>query len=142
MSKEVASTLKLVIIGGKANPAPPVGPALGQRGVNIMQFCKDFNEKTKDKMGVPCPIFLTVYKDKSFDFVVKNPPYSYYIKKAAGLESASKEPGRVIAGTVTRSALAEIAKEKSTDMNCFGDINAAVKILEGSARSMGIKVVD
>lgn len=142
MSKEIVSKLKLVITGAKANPAPPVGPALGQRGVNIMEFCKQFNDRTKDLSGVPCPIELTVYKDKTFSFIIKNPPNSYFIKKALGLESASKEPGRSIVAKINKSALLEIAQKKVVDMNCFGDLDAAVKILAGSARSMGIEVIE
>ena len=139
MAKEVAGYLKLQIKGGQANPAPPVGPALGQRGINIMDFCKAFNDKTKDRMGQPVPVVITVYKDKKFDFIVKTPPASHYIREAAKLQSGSKEPGRVIAGSITMKQAEEIAKAKMQDLNAF-DIKEATKIICGSARSMGIEV--
>ena len=139
MAKEVAGLIKLQIKGGQANPAPPVGPALGQRGANIMEFCKAFNEKTKSMMGQPIPVVITVYKDKKFDFIIKTPPASHYIKEAAKLKSGSKEPGRSVAGSITMQQAEEIAKAKMQDLNAF-DIKQATKIICGSARSMGIEV--
>jgi large subunit ribosomal protein L11 len=139
MAKEIAGLIKLQIKGGQANPAPPVGPALGQRGVNIMEFCKAFNEKTKSMMGKPVPVVITVYKDKKFDFIIKTPPASHYIKEAAKLKSGSKEPGRTVAGSITMQQAEEIAKAKMSDLNAF-DIKEATKIICGSARSMGIEV--
>ena len=139
MAKEILGLIKLQIKGGQANPAPPVGPALGQRGVNIMEFCKAFNEKTKAMMGKPCPVVITVYKDKKFDFIVKTPPASHYIREAAKLKSGSKEPGRTVAGSITMKQAEEIAKAKMNDLNAF-DIKEATKIICGSARSMGIEV--
>ena len=139
MAKEIAGLIKLQIKGGQANPAPPVGPALGQRGVNIMEFCKAFNEKTKSMMGQPIPVVITVYKDKKFDFIIKTPPASHYIREAAKLKSGSKEPGRLVAGSITMQQAEESAKAKMKDLNAF-DIKQAVKIICGSARSMGIEV--
>ena len=139
MAKEIVGLIKLQIKGGQANPAPPVGPALGQRGINIMEFCKAFNEKTKSMMGKPVPVVITVYKDKKFDFIVKTPPASHYIKEAAKLKSGSKEPGRTVAGSITMKQAEEIAKAKMQDLNAF-DIKEATKIICGSARSMGIEV--
>ena len=139
MAKEVVGYVKLQIKGGQANPAPPVGPALGQRGINIMDFCKAFNEKTKSLMGKPIPVVITVYKDKKFDFVIKSPPVSYFIKEAAKLKGGSKEPGRVIVGTISKKQAEKIAQEKMKDLNAF-DIKEATKIICGSARSMGIEV--
>jgi len=139
MAKEIVGLIKLQIKGGQANPAPPVGPALGQRGVNIMEFCKAFNEKTKSMMGQPIPVVITVYKDKKFDFIIKTPPASHYIREAAKLKSGSKEPGRVVAGSITIQQAEEIAKAKMKDLNAF-DIKQATKIICGSARSMGIEV--
>jgi large subunit ribosomal protein L11 len=139
MAKELACLIKLQIKGCQANPAPPVGPALGQRGVNIMEFCKAFNEKTKSMMGQPIPVVITVYKDKKFDFIIKTPPASHYIKEAAKLKSGSKEPGRSVAGSITMQQAEEIAKAKMQDLNAF-DIKQATKIICGSARSMGIEV--
>ena len=139
MAKEIVGLIKLQIKGGQANPAPPVGPALGQRGVNIMEFCKAFNEKTKSMMGKPVPVVITVYKDKKFDFIVKTPPASHYIREAAKLKSGSKEPGRTVAGSITMRQAEEIAKAKMEDLNAF-DIKEATKIICGSARSMGIEV--
>ena len=129
------------IKGGQANPAPPVGPALGQRGINIMEFCKAFNEKTKSFMGKPVPVVITVYKDKRFDFVIKSPPASYFIKEAAKLKGGSQEPGRVIVGSITKKQAEKIAQEKMKDLNAHS-IEEAVKIISGSARSMGIEVKD
>jgi large subunit ribosomal protein L11 len=139
MAKEITGFIKLQIKGGQANPAPPVGPALGQRGINIMEFCKAFNEKTKSLMGKPVPVVITVYKDKKFDFVIKTPPASHYIKEAAKLKSGSKEPGRTVAGSITMKQAEEIAKAKMQDLNAF-DIKEATKIICGSARSMGVEV--
>jgi len=139
MAKEIAGLIKLQIKGGQANPAPPVGPALGQRGVNIMEFCKAFNEKTKSMMGQPVPVVITVYKDKKFDFIIKTPPASHYIKEAAKFKGGSKEPGRTVAGSITMQQAEEIAKAKMKDLNAF-DIKQATKIICGSARSMGIEV--
>ena len=141
MAKEITGYLKLQIKGGQANPAPPVGPALGQRGINIMEFCKAFNDKTKDFMGQPVPVVITIYKDKKFDFIIKTPPASHLIKEALKLKSGSKEPGRVSAGTITREQLKKIAEAKMKDLNAF-DVDQAIKIIAGSARSMGIQVVD
>ena len=141
MAKEISGYVKLQIKGGQANPAPPVGPALGQRGINIMEFCKTFNEKTKSFMGKPIPVVITVYKDKKFDFVIKSPPASYFIKEAAKLKGGSREPGRVIVGTITKKQAEKIAQEKMKDLNAHS-IKEAVKIISGSARSMGIEVKD
>ncbi|OUX46338.1 MAG: 50S ribosomal protein L11 [Candidatus Pelagibacter sp. TMED275] len=137
--KEISGYVKLQINGGQANPAPPVGPALGQRGINIMDFCKAFNEKTKNFMGKPVPVIITVYKDKKFDFIIKSPPASHFIKEAAKLKSGSKEPGRNIVASITKQQAEEIAKKKMSDLNAH-DLDEAVKIISGSARSMGIEV--
>ena len=141
MAKEISGYVKLQIKGGQANPAPPVGPALGQRGINIMEFCKAFNEKTKSFMGKPIPVVITVYKDKKFDFVIKSPPASHFIKEAAKLKGGSQEPGRVIVGSITKKQAEKIAQEKMKDLNAHS-IKEAVKIISGSARSMGIEVKD
>ena len=141
MAKEITGYVKLQIKGGQANPAPPVGPALGQRGINIMEFCKSFNEKTKSLMGKPVPVVITVYKDKKFDFVIKSPPASHFIKEAAKLKGGSKEPGRIIVGSITLKQAEKIALDKMKDLNAF-DLKEAVKIISGSARSMGIEVKD
>ena len=137
--KEISGYVKLQIKGGQANPAPPVGPALGQRGINIMEFCKAFNEKTKSFAGKPVPVIITVYKDKKFDFKIKSPPASFFIKEAVKLKGGSKEPGRNIVASISKKQLEDIAKEKMNDLNAH-DINEAVKIIAGSARSMGIEV--
>ena len=137
--KEISGFIKLQIKGGQANPAPPVGPALGQRGINIMEFCKAFNEKTKNFMGKPVPVIITVYKDKKFDFIIKSPPASHFIKEAVKIKSGSSEPGRNIIKTITKKQLEEIAKKKMEDLNAH-DIEQATKIIAGSARSMGIEV--
>ena len=137
--KEISGYIKLQIKGGQANPAPPVGPALGQRGITIMDFCKAFNEKTKSFMGKPVPVVITVYKDKKFDFIIKSPPASHFIKEAVKLKSGSQEPGRNIVGYITKKQIAEIAKQKMSDLNAH-DIEEASKIIAGSARSMGIEV--
>jgi large subunit ribosomal protein L11 len=139
MAKEISGYIKLLIKGGQANPAPPVGPALGQRGINIMEFCKTFNEKTKSFMGKPVPVVITVYKDKKFDFIIKSPPASHFIKEAAKLKGGSQEPGRVIVGSITKKQAEKIAQEKMKDLNAHS-IDEAVKIISGSARSMGIEV--
>ena len=139
MAKEIIGYVKLQIKGGQANPAPPIGPALGQRGINIMEFCKAFNERTKNFMGKPVPVVITVYKDKKFDFVIKSPPASHFIKEAAKLKGGSKEPGRVIVGTITKKQAEQIAKDKMKDLNAH-DLDEAVKIISGSARSMGIEI--
>ena len=139
MAKEISGYVKLQILGAQANPAPPVGPALGQRGINIMEFCKAFNEKTKAFAGKPIPVILTVYKDKKFDFEIKSPPASHFIKEAAKLKSGSQEPGRNIVASITKKQAEEIAKQKMKDLNAH-DLEQAVKIISGSARSMGIEV--
>ena len=140
MAKKVAGTLKLQVPAGKANPSPPVGPALGQRGINIMEFCKQFNAKTAEmEPGAPCPTEISYYQDKSFELDIKTPPASYYLKKAAKLKSGSKTPGRATAGTVSTKQVREIAEAKWRDLNAT-DIEAAMKIVLGSARSMGIEV--
>ena len=142
MAKKIESYIKLQVAAGKATPSPPIGPALGQRGVNIMEFCKAFNAATQDlESGMPIPTIITVYADRSFTFVTKTAPASFMIKKAANLKSGSKEPGKISAGTIKRSALAEIAQAKMKDLNA-NDIEAATKIIEGSARSMGLQVVE
>jgi large subunit ribosomal protein L11 len=139
MAKEISGFIKLQIKGGQANPAPPVGPALGQRGVNIMEFCKAFNDKTKSMAGKPVPVEITVYKDKKFDFKIKSPPASFFIKEAVRLKGGSKEPGRNIVATISKKQLEEIANQKMADLNAH-DLDEAVKIIAGSARSMGIEV--
>ena len=139
MAKEVSGFIKLQIKGGQANPAPPVGPALGQRGVNIMEFCKAFNDKTKSMAGKPVPVEITVYKDKKFDFKIKSPPASFFIKEAVKLKGGSKEPGRKIVATISKKQLEDIANQKMADLNAH-DLDEAVKIIAGSARSMGIEV--
>ena len=141
MSKEIVGYVKLQIKGGQANPAPPIGPALGQRGINIMEFCKAFNEKTKSLMGKPVPVVITVYKDKKFDFVIKSPPATYFIREAAKLKSGSKEPGRIVVGSISTKQAEKIAQEKMKDLNAF-DLKEATKIICGSAKSMGIEVKD
>ena len=139
MAKEITGYVKLQIKGGQANPAPPVGPALGQRGINIMEFCKAFNEKTKSFMGKPVPVVITVYKDKKFDFIIKTPPTSFLIKEAAKLKAGSKEPGIIITGSITKKQAEQIATQKMKDLNAL-DLEQATKIICGSARSMGIEV--
>ena len=141
MAKEVVAQIKLYVPAGQANPAPPVGPALGQHGVNIMGFCKSFNEKTKGREGLILPAVISVYKDKSFDFIIKTPPSSVLIKKAANLAKASGEAGKKKIATLNRAQITEIAKVKMEDLNTQ-DIQQAMKIIEGTARSMGIEVVD
>ena len=139
MAKQIDAYIKLQVPAGQANPSPPVGPALGQRGVNIMEFCKAFNDKTKSMAGKPVPVEITVYKDKKFDFKIKSPPASFYIKEAVKLKGGSKEPGRNIVASISKKQLESIAKEKMNDLNAH-DIEEAIKIIAGSARSMGIEV--
>jgi large subunit ribosomal protein L11 len=140
MAKKVAGFLKLQVPAGAANPSPPIGPALGQRGLNIMAFCKDFNAKTGQlEKGSPIPVVITIYQDKSFTFEMRTPPVSYFLKKAAKLESGSKTPGRDKAGKVTKAQVKEIAEKKMADLNC-DTVEAAMRMVEGSARSMGIEV--
>ncbi|MCL4671676.1 MAG: 50S ribosomal protein L11 [Sphingomonadaceae bacterium] len=142
MAKKIEGYIKLQVPAGTANPSPPIGPALGQRGVNIMEFCKAFNAATDSlEKGMPIPTVITVYADRSFTFVTKTPPASYFLKKAAKLQSGSKEPGKVVAGKVTQSQVREIAEAKMADLNA-NDIDQAMKIIEGSARSMGLEVVE
>ena len=142
MAKKITGYIKLQVPAGKANPSPPIGPALGQRGVNIMEFCKAFNAATDSlEKGMPIPTIITVYADKSFSFVTKTPPATYLIKKAANLKSGSKEPGKISGGKIARSKLAEIAELKMKDLNA-NDIEQATKIIEGSARSMGLEVTE
>ena len=141
MAKKIAGYIKLQIPGGKANPAPPIGPALGQQGVNIMDFCKKFNEATKDKQGTIVPVVISVYEDKSFDFIMKSPPASALIKKAAGLAKASGEPNKEKIGKISRKDIEEIAKTKMEDLNA-SKIENAMKMIEGSCQSMGIEVTD
>lgn len=139
MAKPIKTTLKLQIEAGKANPAPPIGPALGQHGVSIQEFCNQFNEATKEKAGEIIPAEITIYEDRSFTFKLKTPPTSYLLRKAAGLEKGSKTPKKVSVGKVTRADLRSIAEKKMQDLNA-DDIEAAEKIIEGTARSMGIEI--
>ncbi|WP_242146715.1 MULTISPECIES: 50S ribosomal protein L11 [unclassified Sphingomonas] len=142
MAKKITGYIKLQVPAGKANPSPPIGPALGQRGVNIMEFCKQFNASTgNEEVGTPLPTVITVYADRSFSFETKTPPATYLIKKAAGLKSGSKEPGKTVAGKIARSKLSEIAQAKMKDLNA-NDIEAATRIIEGSARAMGLEVTE
>ncbi len=142
MAKKIDGYIKLQVKAGEAKPAPPIGPALGQRGVNIMEFCKQFNAATQEiEKGTPLPTVITVFSDRSFTFVMKTPPATFFIKKALGLKSGSKEPGKVSAGTITRAQLADIAQLKMKDLNA-NSIEQAAKIIEGSARSMGLQVVE
>ena len=140
MAKKIVGTLKLQVPAGKANPSPPIGPALGQRGINIMEFCKAFNAATQSvEPGAPCPTIITYYQDKSFTFEIKTPPASFLLRKAAKLDSGAREPGRETVGTVTAKQVREIAEAKMKDLNAH-DIEGAMKIIAGSARSMGIEV--
>ena len=142
MAKKITGYIKLQVPAGAANPSPPIGPALGQRGVNIMDFCKAFNAATGDmEKGMPIPTVITVYADRSFSFTTKTPPASFLLKKAAKLQKGSQEPGKTSAGTIRRSQLAQIAETKMKDLNA-NDIDAATKIIEGSARAMGLTVVE
>ena len=140
MAKEVAAFIKLQIKGGAANPSPPVGPALGSKGVNIMDFCKQFNARTQDKVGKVLPVIITVYSDKSFDFVVKQPPVAIQLKEAAKVKTGSAQPNRDKVGQVTWDQVREIAQDKMPDMNCF-TLESAMRMVAGTARSMGINVV-
>lgn len=141
MAKKVVTVIKLAINAGKANPAPPIGPALGQHGVNIMMFCKEYNAKTADQAGTVIPVEISVFEDRSFTFVLKTPPASVLIQKAAGIEKGSAEPNRKQVGKITKAQLQEIAETKMPDLNA-NDIEAAMKIVGGTARNMGVKVVD
>ena len=142
MAKKILGYIKLQVPAGAATPSPPIGPALGQRGVNIMGFCKEFNARTeKEAKGTPLPTVITVYQDKSFTFVTKTPPASFFIKQALGLKSGSKAPGRDSAGTISRAQLREIAEKKMKDLNAI-DLESASRIIEGSARSMGLQIVE
>lgn len=141
MAKEVTGKIKLQLQAGKANPAPPVGPALGQHGVNIMEFCKAFNAKTQDKMGFVIPVEITVYKDRSFTFILKTPPASDLIKKAVGIKSGAANSLKDVAGTITKAKLQEIAETKMADLNA-ANVESAMSMIAGSCRSMGVKVED
>lgn len=142
MAKKITGYIKLQVPAGAANPSPPIGPALGQRGVNIMEFCKAFNAATSDlEKAMPIPTIITVYADKSFSFITKTPPATFLIKKALNLKSGSKEPGKASAGTITRAQLNDIAEIKMKDLNA-NDLASASKIIEGSARAMGLEVVE
>jgi large subunit ribosomal protein L11 len=142
MAKEVLGYIKLQVPAGKANPSPPIGPALGQRGLNIMEFCKAFNAKTQDmEAGIPIPVIITAYKDKTFTFITKTPPNTHFIKRAVGIQKGSQLPGRDSVGQITMSQIREIAEKKMQDMNA-NNIEAAMNMLKGSARSMGFEVVE
>ncbi|WP_309662308.1 50S ribosomal protein L11 [Sphingomonas sp.] len=142
MAKKITGYIKLQVPAGIANPSPPIGPALGQRGVNIMEFCKAFNAATQElEKAMPIPTVITVYADRSFSFTTKTPPASFLLKKAARLKAGSAEPGKISAGTIKRSQLAQIAEQKMKDLNA-NDIDAATRIIEGSARAMGLQVVE
>ena len=142
MAKKVTGFLKLQVPAGAANPSPPIGPALGQRGLNIMEFCKAFNAQTQKKeKGIPIPVIITTYQDRSFTFEMRTPPVSYFLKKAANLQSGSKTPGREKIGSVTQKQVKEIAEQKMKDLNC-DTVEAAMKMIEGSARSMGLAVTE
>ncbi len=141
MAKKVKTIIKLQVPGGQANPAPPIGPALGQHGLNIMDFCKRFNDQTKDKQGLILPVVISVYEDRSFSFIMKSPPAAVLLKKAAGLAKASGTPKKENIGTVTKSQVMEIVNQKIKDLNT-DKMESAVKIIEGTARSMGIEVVE
>ena len=139
MAKKVLTQIKLQAVGGQASPAPPVGPALGQHGINIMEFCKAFNAQTQGDSGTVIPVVITVYQDRSFTFEMRQPPVSHFIKKAAKITAGLKTPGRGSAGTLTKSQVREIAEQKMKDLNC-SSVEAAMKMIEGSARSMGVQV--
>ncbi len=142
MAKKVVGFIKLQVPAGQANPSPPIGPALGQRGLNIMEFCKQFNAQTqKMEAGMPIPVTITAYADRTFTFIMRTPPASYFLKKAAKIESGSKTPGREGAGKVTKAQIREIAEKKMVDLNA-NDIDAACQMIAGSARSMGLEVVE
>jgi large subunit ribosomal protein L11 len=140
MAKKVKTQIKLYCPGGQANPAPPVGPALGQHGVNIMEFCKGFNERTKDRQGLTLPVVISVYEDRTFSFIIKSPPCSVLLKKAANIAKASGTPNKEKVATISRDQAIEIAKAKMQDLNT-SDIESALKIVRGTARSMGIDIV-
>jgi large subunit ribosomal protein L11 len=140
MAKEISTFIKLQVQGGKANPAPPIGPVLGQHGVNIMEFCKQFNARTQKQMGEVVPVVITVYKDRSFTFELKTPPVSFLIKKALGIEKGSSVPNKDKVGKLTKAQVHDIAKQKMQDLNCY-DEEAAFKIVAGTARSMGVDVL-
>ena len=139
MAKEISALIKLQVRGGAANPSPPVGPALGAKGVNIMEFCKQFNARTQDKAGKVLPVVITVYGDKSFDFIVKTPPVAVQLKEAAKIKSGSAEPNRIKSGTVTTAQVQAIAEDKMVDLNCF-TVESAMEMVAGTARSMGLTV--
>lgn len=142
MAKKIIGFIKLQVPAGKANPSPPIGPALGQRGLNIMEFCKAFNAKTQEmESGIPIPVVITAFSDKSFSFVMKTPPVTYFLKKAAGLQKCSKTPGRETAGSVTMAQIRQIAETKMVDLNAH-DVDAASQMIIGSARSMGLSVTE
>ncbi|MBW4543870.1 MAG: 50S ribosomal protein L11 [Symplocastrum torsivum CPER-KK1] len=141
MAKKVVAMIKLALPAGKANPAPPVGPALGQHGVNIMAFCKEYNAKTSDQAGMVVPVEISVFEDRSFTFILKTPPASVLIRKAAGVERGSSQPNKQKVGSITRAQLQEIAQTKMPDLNA-NDIEAAMKIVEGTARNMGVAIAD
>lgn len=142
MAKKITGYIKLQVAAGKANPSPPIGPALGQRGLNIMEFCKAFNAQTQQvESGTPIPVVITVYADRTFSFEMKTPPNTYFLKKAAGIAKGIQTPGRGIIGTVTMSQIREIAEKKMSDLNA-NDINSACQMIIGSARSMGLEVVE
>lgn len=141
MAKKVVAVIKLALNAGKANPAPPVGPALGQHGVNIMMFCKEYNAKTADQVGMVIPVEILVFEDRSFTFVLKTPPASVLIRKAAGVEKGSNEPNKKRVGSITRIQLQEIAQTKLPDLNA-NDITAAMRIVEGTAKNMGVAIAD
>ena len=140
MAKKMIATVKLQVKGGQANPSPPIGPALGQHGVNIAEFCKSFNAKTQDQMGVVIPVIITIYADRSFSFITKTPPASVLLKQAAKIAKGSNQPNREKVGEVTRKQVEEIAKMKMEDLNAF-DLENAMRIIEGTARGMGIQIV-
>ena len=141
MAKKVVAMIKLAINAGKANPAPPIGPALGQHGVNIMMFCKEYNARTADQAGMVVPVEISVYEDRSFTFILKTPPASKLIAKAAGLESGSGEPNKIMVGSISRAQLEDIAKVKMPDLNAI-DIEGAMKIIMGTAKNMGVTIKD
>jgi len=141
MAKKIKSMIKLYVTGAQANPAPPVGPALGQHGVNIMEFCKSFNERTKDRPGLTLPVVISVFEDRSFTFIIKSPPCSVLLKRACGIAKASGQPNKEKMGKVTKTQVKEIAQVKMKDLNTI-EVEAAMKIVEGTARSMGIDVVE
>ena len=142
MAKKIVGMIKLQVPAGSATPSPPIGPALGQRGINIMEFCKSFNAKSQEiEKGSPVPVVITYYQDKSFTFEMKTPPVSYFLKKAAGLQKGSQTPGRGTVGEVSRVQVRDIAEKKLKDLNAV-DVDAAMRMVEGSARSMGLEVVD